>query len=96
MSALTPDQRVRHRELSRQLQAELRRIGELSNGFEFEFPLNTEIHRALTELTPLEHACCPFFTINIHVEPAGDLFWQLTGTEGVKQFIRMEFAGWFA
>ena len=28
---------------------------------------------------------------------AGDrLFWQLTGNEGVKTFIRMEFAEWFS
>ena len=29
------------------------------------------------------------------MEQTGELFWQLTGSEGVKQFIRMEFGEWF-
>jgi hypothetical protein len=66
----------------------------LPDGYEFEFPLNSATYEALTELTPLEHACCPLFTIAIRLEH-DKIFWQLTGSEGVKQFIRMEFALWF-
>jgi len=95
MGALTPEQRVRHRELGARLRAELRTATELTNGFDFQFPLNPEIHGALTELTPLEQACCPFFTIAIRLEQ-DQISWQLTGSEGVKQFIRMEFAEWFS
>jgi len=38
---------------------------------------------------------CPFFTIAIRLEHSR-LFWQLTGSDDVKQFIRIEFAHWFS
>jgi hypothetical protein len=94
MNALSPEQRERHQELGRQLRAALVAVHELPDGYEFEFPCNAATHEMLAELTPLEHTCCPFFAIAARQEDAG-LFWQLTGGEGVKQFIRMEFAEWF-
>jgi len=75
------------------LRSALITVRELANGYEFEFPLNSASYDALTEVTPLEHACCPFFTISIRLQNTR-LFWQLTGSDGIKQFIRMEFAEW--
>jgi hypothetical protein len=95
MSALSPEQRVRHQGLGKQLRAALTAVHELPDGYEFEFPFNAATYETLTELTPLEHACCPFFDISIRLEHSGRLFWQLTGSEGVKQFIRMEFGDFF-
>jgi hypothetical protein len=95
MSALSPEQRERHGRLERLLRSALAAAHELSNGYDFEFPSHQEVYKALTEITPLEHGCCPFFTIAIRLEQE-KLFWQLTGREGAKQFIRMEFAGWFS
>jgi len=95
MNALSAEQRALHRQLEQQLQTALVQAHELPNGYDFQFHPDPEIYEALTRITPLEHACCPFFTISIRVEAAGALFWQLTGAEGVKQFIRMEFAPWF-
>lgn len=95
MAALSTEQRARHQELGNVLRAALREICELPDGYAFEFPLNSLTYATLTELTPLEHACCPFFTINIRVEPDERLFWRLSGTEGIKQFIQAEFAQWF-
>ena len=94
MGALTPEQRSRHSHLAKQLRSMLRSFRELPDGFEFEFPFDSATYEALSELTPLEHACCPFFTIAIRLEQ-DNLLWQLTGCEGVKQFIRMEFSEWF-
>jgi hypothetical protein len=95
MNALSPEQRLQHSQLQRLLCSALVAAHELSNGYDFEFAPRPAVYTALTEITPLEHACCPFFNISIRVEPTGRLFWQLTGSEGVKQFIRMEFAEWF-
>jgi hypothetical protein len=94
MSALTPEQRSRHSQLAMRLQSMLRSVRDLPDGFEFEFPFDSATYEVLSELTPLEHACCPFFTIAIRLEQ-DNLLWQLTGHEGVKQFIRMEFSEWF-
>jgi hypothetical protein len=94
MNALSPEQRTHHQGLAEFLRSALIVARELPDGYQFEFPFNSSTYEALTQLTPLEHACCPFFTIAIHLEQSR-LLWQLTGSEGVKQFIRMEFADWF-
>jgi hypothetical protein len=95
MNALSRDERLRHHELGAVLRATLLAVRELANGYEFEFPLLPANYRALTELTPLEHACCSFFDIGIAVRQDDRLIWQLTGSAGVKQFIRQEFESWF-
>jgi hypothetical protein len=96
MTALSSEQRSRHRELGNVLRSDLRAVKELPDGYEFEFPLQPSTYDALTQITLLEHACCPFFTISIRLAPSNQLAWQLTGSEGVKQFIQMEFARWFS
>lgn len=95
MNALSREERLRHSELGRILRSALLAVRELADGYEFEFPLLPANYRALTELTPLEHACCPFFTISIVLNQDDKLIWQLTGGEGVKQFIQQEFELWF-
>jgi hypothetical protein len=95
MTALSSQQRARHGELGIQLLSLLSEVRELPDGYEFEFPLSTATYAALVEITPLEYACCPFFTINIRLEPDKRLFWRLAGDEGIKQFILAEFAQWF-
>jgi hypothetical protein len=92
-TALTPEQRKRQQELSKILRSAVLGIQELPDGFEFEFPSNSSNYQALTEFTPLERACCPFFDISIRLErEGGKLWWSLTGRKGVKQFIKAEFA----
>ena len=96
MTALSSEQRARHRELAALLQSFLTAIRELPDGYDFEFPWNPETYHALAEVSPLEHACCPFFDIGIRIESgSNNLCWRLTGQEGIKPFIRAEFGKWF-
>jgi hypothetical protein len=96
MTALSSEQRARHQELAALLRASLSGIRELPDGYEFEFPWNLDTYAALAEITPLEHACCPFFDLGIRIESESNrLYWRLTGREGIKPFIKMEFARWF-
>ena len=95
MMALSPEQRSRHQELVAFLQTSLSAIQEISNGYDFEFPFEPAIYDALIQITPLEHACCPFFAIGIRLNSANRLFWQLTGDHGIKQFVELEFPAWF-
>jgi hypothetical protein len=95
LTALSGEQGTRHHELAVLLQASLIAIHELSDGYDFEFPWNSDAYGALTEVTPLEHAC-PFFDISIRIESESNkLFWRLTGRKGIKPFIRAEFGTWF-
>jgi hypothetical protein len=96
-AALNPAARTRHfKELGPALRAAHQRIRELPDGFEFGFPGDTATFRLAAEWAEGEHLCCPFFDIDLRLEREGGLLWlRLTGRDGVKQFIRADFAGWF-
>ena len=96
-AALTPQARKRHfDELSPALRARKLNIRELRDGFEFEFPNDTTTFQLVSEWVVGERLCCPFFDIDMHVEREhGNLWLRLTGREGVKHFIRSDFAQWF-
>jgi hypothetical protein len=96
-AALTAQARKRHfDELSPALRARKKSIRELHDGFEFEFPPDTATFQLVSEWVAGERLCCPFFDIDVHVEREGGSLWlRLTGREGVKQFIRSDFAAWF-
>jgi hypothetical protein len=97
MTALSGEQRARHHELVALLQSTLIAVRELSDGYDFEFAWSPAIYNALAELTPLEHACCPFFDIGVRIDgESNKLCWRLTGREGIKAFIRAEFGKWFS
>lgn len=95
-TALTAEQRQRQQDLGKTLRSALLGVRELPDGYEFEFAPGRPNYQALTEFTPMEHACCPFFDISIRLEREnGKLWWRLTGRDGVKPFIRAEFGPWF-
>jgi hypothetical protein len=96
-AALTAQARKRHfDELSPALRARKKSIRELRDGFEFEFPNDTATFEVVSEWVTGERLCCPFLDIDVHVEREGGSLWlRLTGREGVKQFIRSDFALWF-
>jgi hypothetical protein len=94
--ALTPEQRKRHfDELGPKLRS-LRKNGrELPNGYEFEFPADSDVVQLVAEWAVGERACCPFFDIDMRLEREGGSLWlSLTGREGVKQFIQADGAAW--
>jgi hypothetical protein len=96
-AALSAQARKRHfDELSPALRARKKSIRELRDGFEFEFPPDTPTFNLVSEWVEGERLCCPFFDIDVHVErERGALWLRLTGREGVKQFIKADFAAWF-
>src|ERR1700733_1866188 len=95
-AALAAQARKRHfDELSPALRARKKSIRELRDGFEFEFPPDTATFELVSEWVAGERLCCPFFDIDVHVERRGALWLRLTGREGVKQFIKADFAAWF-
>src|SRR5271154_1297940 len=96
-AALSPDQRNRHfDELGPQLQSLVKDARELADGYEFEFPSDTATFQLVAEWAAGEHACCPFFDIDLRLEREHGALWlRLTGREGVKQFIKADFERWF-
>ncbi len=94
--ALTPEQRKRHfDELGPKLRSLRKSVRELPNGYEFEFPADSNTAQLVAEWAVGERACCPFFDIDMRLEREGGSLWLgLTGRDGVKQFIQADGASW--
>jgi hypothetical protein len=72
-----------------------RNVRELPNGYEFEFPADSNTIKLVAEWAISERACCPFFDIDLRLEREGGAFrLALTGRDGVKQFIQADGAAW--
>ena len=90
MTAIPANERGAHHALIRRLMTEaVEEIIELENGLAFRLP-DHEYH-AVSEFVGRERLCCPFlrFTLDLAAE-RGPLHLELTGPEGVKDFIRAE------
>jgi hypothetical protein len=93
IKALTPAQRARHKQLSEKLTAKRRAVVETEKGYEFQFSPKAVSLEELAEWVAAESKCCPFFDFHIDVENTPSLLClRLTGEEGIKAFIRAEFA----
>ena len=94
--ALDPAARKRHfDELGPLLRRLIKGVQELPNGYQFQFPSDPKAILTVAEWAAGERLCCPFFDIQLHLEPEGGLFWlSLTGREGTKDFIKVDGAEW--
>ena len=92
LSAIEAAQRERHQSNTEQLLATVQSTHELPDGYALRFPAESSIIIKAAEFIKLERLCCPFFNFVLEVEPDnGPLWLKLTGPEGVKQFLRVEF-----
>ena len=90
--ALTPEQRAHHKQLSEKLMAARKEIVETAKGYEFQFSPENVSLADLADWVTAESKCCPFFDFHIDLENEGNLIClRLTGEEGIKAFIRVEF-----
>jgi hypothetical protein len=93
IKALTAEERARHKQLGEKLTAARKEIVELPKGYEFQFSPKSITIGELAEWVSNERKCCPFFDFHIDLEGEGSLLClRLTGEEGIKAFIRAEFA----
>jgi hypothetical protein len=92
ISAMTGEERARWSALLERLDTQKQEVLELSNGFAFRFPADSETIRAIAEWITYERVCCPFFDFCLKIENKNDAVWlSLTGDEGIRDFIRSEF-----
>lgn len=65
---------------------------ETTGGYSFRFPSNDASFAALNEFIVLERRCCPFLDFKLTVPRGdGDLFLELSGPDGAKEFIAANF-----
>ena len=64
---------------------------ELPSGYAFRFPGTDKVIDELTEFIKTERECCDFFTFNLSISGDKSEVWlELTGPEGAKDFITQE------
>ena len=87
LAALTPEQRRRHTALSQQLAQATEEVRELGDGYAFRYATNETTWLTAAEYVDLERRCCPFFSFTLKREAEGAVWLELTGKEGVKEFL---------
>jgi len=94
--ALDPVARKKHfDELGPALRSMRKAVRELADGFEFQFPSDPKSIAMVAEWAAGERLCCPFFNIQLRMEPEGGPFWlRVTGRKGTKEFIKVDGAFW--
>jgi hypothetical protein len=87
LAAFTSEQRQRHTALSQQLAQAVQEVRELTDGYAFRYQTDETTWLRAAEYVDLERRCCPFFTFMLVHEAGGAVWLQLTGPEGVKDFL---------
>jgi hypothetical protein len=92
VKALNAAERTRHEELTKKLLAKKIATLETEKGYEFQYRPEDVSVAEVAEWVVAESKCCTFFDFHIDLEEEGRLVClRLTGTDGIKQFIRSEF-----
>jgi hypothetical protein len=90
--ALRPEERARHKQLTDKLTSMRKEVVETEKGYEFQYSPSDVSLLELADWVVAEGKCCPFFDFHIDLEQEGTLLClRLTGTDGIKAFIRSEF-----
>jgi hypothetical protein len=92
IKALSSKERARHRELTEKLLSARNETIETEKGYEFQYSPEKISIAEVGEWVVLESKCCSFFDFHIDLENRARLVClRLTGSEGIKAFIRSEF-----
>ena len=82
---------TRKRTVLQQLQKQMLETKELENGFAFMFDGSETTLDKLVTFIKSERQCCTFFTFQLTIQNDKNNIWlELTGPNGVKEFIKME------
>jgi hypothetical protein len=94
MGAMTPEERSRYSVLREKLEASVCAVAEMENGYLLRFFSGMIALEEMAEWVEFEEKCCPFFGLGVETAiDEGVIGLRITGAEGIKEFIRAEFAG---
>jgi hypothetical protein len=92
VKALTVTEKARHKELGEKMVVARTGTVETAKGYEFQYDPSKITVGEVAEWVVAESKCCPFFDFHIDLEEQGKLIClRLTGSDGVKAFMRAEF-----
>ena len=93
LACLLTDAEIRNRKAA--IRAEFKQgvtaVKELPDGYEYQFPGDTQWIRVLSAFIEYESHCCHFLTFSLKVSEKSRLIYlQLTGSQDCKRFIKAE------
>jgi hypothetical protein len=92
IKALTPAERARLKDLGGKMAAARTAAVETERGYEFQYNPEKISVGEVAEWVVTENKCCSFYDFHIDLEEGGKLIClRLTGSQGIKTFIRSEF-----
>jgi hypothetical protein len=92
MRAMTKTERERYEALRRKLEDAVEQTIESESGYAFRWRRDAVALAELAEFVEKESKCCPFLDFEVVVErKGGPVLLKMTGADGVKTFLRMEF-----
>lgn len=87
-SAIQDDERDVHEHVATAVFESVTDLRELSDGYAFRLPTETDIVQHAGAFVSRERLCCPFFQFTLDVTPnQGPVWLKLSGRSGVKQYI---------
>jgi len=93
MHAMSAKERARYNVLRQQLEAAVQQTTQLPDGYAFQLQSERISLVELAEWVSYERKCCPFFDLVIEApHENASLSLKVTGSAGVKDFIRAEFS----
>ena len=93
LSVFSQRDRARHAGLIEQLKPLVEEVQELPAGYALRFTEDGSVFARLAEWMRLESVCCPFLDFKLQVVGrCGPVELRLTGRDGVKDFLRSQFA----
>ena len=91
LTAIEAEYRGQHLLAAKQLLGMVQEVRELPNGYALRLPSDVDTILHAARYIAYERQCCPFFNFTLELKAAnGPLWLQLTGAEGVKQFLQAE------
>jgi hypothetical protein len=93
MDVFTAEQREAHIQTTMELVQGVQRVREIENGYELQFPNETEFISKIAEFISNERLCCPFLEFNLNIISNHPVSLSLTGPIGTQEFLRAEFGG---
>lgn len=92
-SSLDRDQTQRRQELQERLNADVREVRELEDGYAFRHSPEASVLLELAEFATLERLCCPFFDFAVEIgRNAGPVWFRITGEKEAKRVLQVQLA----
>lgn len=89
--AIPKNYRPIHEANTKRIFASIQEMQELSTGYAWRLPNETELLQTVVAFLSYERLCCPFFHFRLEIEPdQGPVWLQITGAVDVKAFLRSE------